>query len=639
MALPAFNFAPPQVKPRFNESYVSEAANTKFLGQPRGIYLGFTPTLTPGSLVLTLAIDPIYGISLARVKSSLEATNVDVVSDQPVTLDFTGHNFIANPTVYVKVHANSKLGSPTTAEVYTTATPGETPTDALIGVVTLAGPNTLAVASDAPTNRSTPYAFATAPLGYGFMQSDAVEELLASVAMVAEVAAARVDLNGVNHPYAPIPQQGIADRIAADLQPSAVASRLGRYLHVIRSADHSVPVTTSTINVSASFARTGRTRAPVTTIPAGGAENQTGAITGPSDPARNIAFVFVVGTNTRPIDVNRVVNYGRIVYLTLALTGTLTFSNVSTAVTGAGTLFTSETQVGDIIQAPDGDFYVIFSITNDLNLVLTAIPTVGGAVSSNRRRFNLNMRKVDPALGTEVPGSIAGGSTVRFFFSAYFDLSQSIHDSTLLMFEGGEAPPLPVATVAVKGTAIMYPGQTGALAGAVRVLDSGNPVGTGHPAYSLGFHSPPGQPAIPGASLNISPGIADVSAAGPIGPIGLPGTGPGPPGPPGNPGVGLNNFNVPFAASSFMEPPFGGWALGQVLTFDFTFPGNIKYLHGGIAGWHTNGPNVDGNDHFHITTVQLVNPTTGRIQNTISNQTDPDGPPNGGIKLFLNGGG
>jgi len=643
MTLPTLAFAPTQIKPVFGESYVSEAANTKFLGQPRGVYLGFVPQVTTGSRFLTLAVDPVYGVSLARMKSSLEATNVDVVSDQATTLDFTGHNFIADPTVYVKVHASSKLGSPTTAEVYTTAVPGSTPTDQLLCVVTLVL-GELSVASDAPANRATPYAYATAPLGYGFMRDGAVEQLLASVAMVAEVAAARVDLDGVNHPYVPIPQQGIADRIAADLLPAAVASRLGRSHYIVRSQDYFTAGAADTFQVSSSFAKAARTRAPLITIPPNASELANGAITGTNDATRNICFVFQVGKNERPTDANRFVGYGRLDAFVMVLTGVPTFSNVSTLVTGVGTLFTSEIQAGDIILAPDGEFYVVSTITDDFNLTLTTIPTIGGPVVSTRRRFQLRVVVINPTTGVEQPLALPGGTTFRFFFGAFFDLTQSIHDSTLLMFEGGEEPPLPDSAVGVRGKAqvnplITYP----ALVGAVRALDNGNPVGTGRLAYSLGFHSPPGQPAIPGASLNVTPGIANVTAAGQVGPIGPPGLGPGPTGPVGPAGLAFNSFSTLFTASADFLAPFGGWSLGQVLTHDVVFAGSIKYLHGGISLWAIDAPSADNNDNFDITAVTITNPgglnNTGRIQLTVPNETSTSGPPIGTYGLFLNAAG
>lgn len=634
MTLPTHSFAPIEVKPRTGEPYLTSAVNKKFLGWPRGVHLGFIPQVTNGSLIVTLAIDPTYGLSLARVKSSLEASNIDVVSDQPLTLDFTGHDFVTNPTAYVKVQASAQLGSPTTAQVYTTATAGSTPTDQLICVVTKPGAN-LVAAFDAPTHRATPYAYSGTPLGYGFMGDGAVEQLLQAVAMVAEVAAARVDLAGVNHPYAPISQKGLTDRITADLQPAAIAGRLGLTHRVIRSQDYTLGAPAATINVSSSFARTGRTRPPLVTIVPNGSETLAGAIT--DADVRNVCFILLIGTNERPLEAStRAVAYGRLVTSIQVLAGTVTF-NGTTSVTGSGTAFldpSTGVNAGDIILAPNGDYYVVATTPGSNTSLTLTTSAPAGTITSTRRRFNLNVVKRNPADNTEVPFTIGSGSIVRFFFGAWFDLSASVHDSTLLMFEGGEEAPLPDATVATKGKAIMYPGVAGALCGAMSILDTGGVVGSGKPCYSLNFK---------GAALNPAPGIANITASGPIGPIGLPGTGPGPPGVTGPPGLGFNSFSAPFVAGPYLPSPGGGWALGQVITHDVTFAGKLKYLHGGIAAWATPGPYADGNDNFAITAVAITNPTGagdhGRVTNTISSVFDAGGPPTLDIQLFLNGAG
>jgi len=48
-----------------------------------------------------------------------------------------------------------------------------------------------------------------------------------------------------------------------------------------------------------------------------------------------------------------------------ALTGTVGFTQGSTAVTGVGTLFTTELAIGDFIEAPDGQWYEVITITSD----------------------------------------------------------------------------------------------------------------------------------------------------------------------------------------------------------------------------------------------------------------------------------
>ncbi len=57
--------------------------------------------------------------------------------------------------------------------------------------------------------------------------------------------------------------------------------------------------------------------------------------------------------------------------ITTALTGTLTFTEDSTAVTGSGTAFTTELDVGDTVKLDaDGTYYTVSSITSDTALVL-----------------------------------------------------------------------------------------------------------------------------------------------------------------------------------------------------------------------------------------------------------------------------
>ena len=53
-----------------------------------------------------------------------------------------------------------------------------------------------------------------------------------------------------------------------------------------------------------------------------------------------------------------------------ALTGTVGFTQGSTAVTGSGTLFTTELAIGDFIQAPDGQYYEVVTITMHTAAVL-----------------------------------------------------------------------------------------------------------------------------------------------------------------------------------------------------------------------------------------------------------------------------
>lgn len=622
MALPTVDLSPQDVKVRFGERYTSQAINKKFLSQPRGIYIGFAPVVQSGSRILTLDVDPTYGISLCHVRSSTELSNVAVATDQPVTLDFTGHDFGVDPTAYVIISASASLGGATSGSIFTRGTIAVDPLEQLVCVVTEVS-GELSVAFDDPTNRFTPFAHLSAPLGYGYMKDGAVEELIAAVAMVAEVEAAREDLTGFVWPF----PDGLNDRIIADLAPAAIADRLARVARVIRGNDTLVASTTNLVNVSASFTETARVRAPVVTIDGQGDEvaKVIGAITDPNDAERNHVFVLDVGTNTRPTDTDRQVAYGHLLYDAVTLTGTATFNTGITTVTGVGTAFTTEVEVGDIIADPAGLFFEVATITDDFTLDLTQVPSANGALSPARRRFTLSMVK-DDGSGTEIPYSIPGGTTIRFFFTAIFDLSASRADATLEMFEGGEEVPLPDADVGVAGSALMAPGLTGALAGAVQsVLNAGAQVGAGAPVFSLNFT----------AASDGGGGVANVDMTGPIGPVGAPGIGVGPVGPTGTTGIGFDNFSSIFNLGPIETPP---WVAGEIYAHTVTFPSALAYVHGGVALWGVAGGVMDSDDHFDIVDVARNggNPAQATIEAQISTTAAT---PGGRYRLFLNGAG
>lgn len=74
------------------------------------------------------------------------------------------------------------------------------------------------------------------------------------------------------------------------------------------------------------------------------------------------------------------------ILVTGALTGTVTFTNASTAVSGSGTAFTTEVNVGSIIRLDaDGTYVAVASVTDNTNLVLIDVyPDTGGAGASTR---------------------------------------------------------------------------------------------------------------------------------------------------------------------------------------------------------------------------------------------------------------
>lgn len=74
------------------------------------------------------------------------------------------------------------------------------------------------------------------------------------------------------------------------------------------------------------------------------------------------------------------------ILVTGALTGTVTFTNASTAVSGSGTSFLTEVNVGSLIKLDaDGTYVAVESVTDDTNLVLIdTYPDTGGAGASTR---------------------------------------------------------------------------------------------------------------------------------------------------------------------------------------------------------------------------------------------------------------
>jgi len=346
---PTHSFDEQNIKFRHGERYISEASNQKFLGIPRGVYLGFVPT-TSGN-VLTLSPDSVYNISLARLTSQDDPTySVDVTTVDAVTLDFTSQ--VTYP-INVILKATGALGLPHTALLDSQVPAAVDPTELLMCVVTAAlnheavvsgpllvgetvtggtsgasaviislganqtlvgtvtsGPfvigetitggtslatallttaQTITALFDDPTNRSTPFAHLSAPLGYGFMKDGAVEELINAIALTAEIQAARVDLLSVVHPTLGGPPSAgpPSNRLEEDMKASAMGGRLGKEVRNIVGIDVTPVTTASTINVSRSFSAFHRNIAgltPVENIRGFGTETYVGAITSGTVP-------------------------------------------------------------------------------------------------------------------------------------------------------------------------------------------------------------------------------------------------------------------------------------------------------------------------------------------------------------------
>ena len=395
------------VKFRYGEQYVSEAANRKFLAIPRGVYYGFAPTFADD--ILTLSPDPTYGVSQARLTSSDDPTiALDVVTTGAITLDFTGHSTYP---VNVVLKANGALGIAHSAQVFTKVGAAVDPTELLLGVVTAA--NTISV--DLPADRSNPYAYTGAPLGYGFMPSGAVEDLIAAVSLVQEVENARTDLTGFTH-------ANLRLRLDADATGPAIAGRLGKELRTIVSEDHTLPATPATsgsINVSRSFSSLYRSNTPVANIPGFASEDQLGAITDGTlppvvptgalaDSERNVCMVIDTSTERRLQNDSKVAAYGRLSFSEVVLTGALTFVATNDIVTGAGTDFPSQVEVGDIVQDTVDDYYEVAAIPHSITGELLA--TISGAPAAHDLSTTplSNIMSIDPGtvvINVDVDGS------------------------------------------------------------------------------------------------------------------------------------------------------------------------------------------------------------------------------------------
>lgn len=533
MALPTIDVPVEQIKFRFGEKYISEAANRKFLGVPYGTYSGFVPSVDGN--VVSLSPDPVSGFSFLRVLSGLDAqAPVDIYTTSTLTFDLTDYTEafdLAVPgaisPIFIFATADYKLGVASSAKIEFRNTPVTSDTEQLLGQVFYDGVD-LSVSATLPLERSNPFAYTDAPLGYGFMEDGQAEGLLDGLDTADEVIAARTDLAGTTW-------SALNDRLIEDFGASAMATRLAKSVRVTQSNVHTLVAPATSMNVSESFSEVTRQFAPALSILGGGDETQVGAITGPLDSTRNVVFVVNDGTKERPIDTDtdRLPIFGRLDYEETLLVGSYTCTSGSPGVAGVGTFFQAEVEIGDLVQGADGLYYPVASITDDLNLTL--LVNFGGATGpvSNgvRRRFTLNFRKVDNV--TEVDAALPAGD-IRFFFGAFFGMDTPVLDTSLVMHQGGEPVRIGIATSAVSGRVLVDPlteAEPVPLAGSIQtVKDSGFDVSRS--VYDVDFD---------GAQLGGSPGVVDVTQRGPTGPTGPDGVGaPGPAGPQGPAGVGFN---------------------------------------------------------------------------------------------------
>ena len=583
------------VKVRFFEPDVPFALNQRWLGMPRGVYLGFDPTTVPGSRLLTLAVDATQNFSLLKVPSSDEQVMVDVFAGADVVLDFSGHTVWP---VYVLASSTYQRVRPTQGKIFTRATPANAVSEITICKVNKVGGN-LVVETDAPVNRNQPIAFATQ--SYGYMPSASIENLDDTTAAVAEVISARNSIDTGSHAT-------LGDRIDADMSGSAIADRLGlRLIQVISNVHPSR--SGSSFNVSSSFAETGRDFAPLLTIGAGGDEATEGALT---DGVRNSCFVVNGTTGQRLIDATtRNPVFGRVAFSTTTIGAgkEIQFVNASADVSGNGTNpFVAPLQVGDLIQGPDGLFYELLTIVDPDNAVLGAAYR-GSAASV----FNTTYRRWLLFLYTVAGGpyTLATSTPVQFLFPCFFRNDRAIFDGALLIRRDGERPQLPVATSAVAGKALLA--ADNGLVGSFRIIKSAGTT-VGNDVHTLNFAF--------GGATNAGGGVVNVAVPGATGVIG-PGAALGPTGPTGQAGFGysLNNPYDVGPETGTTSAAFGPVIVSHTTNWTTTPPNFVvaaprSYAHV-TGGWNT----IDGFGGFEsisIDTIATVDANTTRIDYSVN---------------------
>jgi hypothetical protein len=593
----------------FDEAYRSSSLGIHFSGQPKGTYIGFIPSVL-GS-ILTLALDPAYGYSNAKVDSNVNPSGMDVVSTGDVTLDFSGQPDVDFPmNVMARVQYYDDGSVPTTAEVFSrSASVAVADTEVLLCVVD--GPAVaLTVASDpALQQRDVPLAHDN--VDFGFMPGGSVESLQAAADIVAEVIAARTGIDNIVH-------ADLSTRIAEDYSASGMASRLALVFRALRSNDYTVSAGEQEITVSGSFTEVDRDFLPAVTLDGDGNETTEGAVAGPVDDVRNVAVLIDATTGYRPVDdpTNRQIIFGRLVGPDArTVAGEWRFLNASknvTAIDGNGQA-TTEIEARDTILGPDGKHYEVDNVPNDNFIELrTAYQAASeSATGAIVRRWKIQLKKTVGS--SEEDASLPADTTVRFFFPTFLSTERSNADWQLAMHTAAEREPLAAATTTVPGTIRLA--EPGALLGSINIQNVGAPLGGG-PFHTINFNAASAA-VIPVPS---NPGEVEVAVIGNQGSPGLDGASGGP-GDPGGQGVGYSAFNSFEISTSIDIPgnPAMPWSFTQGMGH------NIRYLHGNLAIFQDFGFFAgNGLDRLEVADVEIVGGpggTDGRISGTIAGDT------------------
>src|SRR3990172_2492131 len=201
--------------------------------------------------------------------------------------------------------------------------------------------------------------------------------------------------------------------IARHLSTSAKESVLGSKFHAFP-----VQVTSIAAGSGSSVAVTDKIFSAAVTKKTGGSCSVKGVITATPNNKVEIKDQATDGHITDPSDRQ---GYGRVTKTDTPITGTVGFTNGSTAVSGTGTSFTTEIAVGDYIKNDaDGMVGKVASITSDTALVLTSVYAgASGSGAANKVVLTLSFY-----VGSDVAHSMAS-QTIDILYAESVDLQSA----------------------------------------------------------------------------------------------------------------------------------------------------------------------------------------------------------------------
>lgn len=589
----------------FDEDYRSSPLGVKYAGQPKGVYVGFTPSVFGSTLTLTPSLA--LGYSVVKVTSNASPGLMDIITTDAIVLDFTGQPAVDFPmNVIARSSYFADGASITSGEIFTRSDTVTIEFDEVLLCVVGGPAASLTVVFDPDLGeRDEPLALAN--VDFGFMRGGAIEELRTAADIVNEVIAARIGLDGTIHP-------DLSTRVAVDYGAPAMAGRLALFSRVLRSNDYSVVAGEGSVVVSGSFSEIERDFDPKITLSGLGSETAEGALAGPNDLNRNVVLVTDADTGYRTIDdpTDRRIVFGRLTGPNEdTISGEWRFLNASKDVlaTDGNGQATVELQLGNTLIGPDGKPYEVEATTDDNNIVLRtayASATETNTVTT-KQRWTVDLKKM---VGTvETDASLPNNTTIRFFFPTFVSMERSNFDWKLALHTAAERVPLPAATTTTPG--ITRLADSNALLGAVNIQNNGTPLGGG-PFHTINFNA-----ANANVVITANSGEVQVIEIGPTGNKGNDG-------PTGDPGpIGAEGPGFAFVNSFEVSPEFAGILFSAPVPFSFTkdMTHNIHYLHGGIRRWRDQGFFAVGVDSILIESILTISATEGRIEGQIQGDT------------------